>query len=91
MDLHDVGRGRGGMERALARIDAPVLTLSIDSDTLYPPYQQELIHETLRSIGADATHVEISSPDGHDAFLLETEAVGEALVPFLSQIEKDDR
>ena len=24
MDLHDVGRGRGGMERALARIDRAI-------------------------------------------------------------------
>jgi homoserine O-acetyltransferase len=91
MDLHDLGRGRGGMERALARVDAPVLTVSIDSDTLYPPYQQELIHQTLSSLGGDATHVQISSPDGHDAFLLETDAVGDALLPFLSQIEKGDR
>jgi homoserine acetyltransferase len=35
--------------------------------------------------------VEISSPDGHDAFLLECDAVGEALVPFLHAIEKGDR
>jgi homoserine O-acetyltransferase len=79
------------MERALARTTAPVLTLAIDSDTLYPPYQQELIHDTLRSLGREATHVEIHSPDGHDAFLLETDAVGVALTPFLSQIEKGDR
>ena len=91
MDLHDLGRGRGGMERALARVTAPVLTIAIDSDTLYPAYQQELIHETVRSLGGEATHVQISSPDGHDAFLLETDAVGDALVPFLSQIEKDNR
>ena len=68
-----------------------MLTLSIDSDTLYPPYQQELIHETVRSVGGEATHVPISSPDGHDAFLLETEAVGDALIPFLDTIEKGDR
>ncbi len=91
MDLHDLGRGRGGLERALARVTAPVFTLAIDSDTLYPPYQQQLIHETVRSLGGDATHVEISSPDGHDAFLLETEAVAGALVPFLNQLEKGDR
>jgi homoserine acetyltransferase len=35
--------------------------------------------------------VEISSPDGHDAFLIETDALGEVLVPFLNQIEKGDR
>lgn len=91
MDLHDLGRGRGGMERALARVTAPVLTMSIDSDGLYPTYQQELIDQTVRSLGGVANHVEISSPDGHDAFLIETDAVGDALVPFLSQIDKDDR
>jgi homoserine O-acetyltransferase len=91
MDLHDLGRGRGGMERALARVTAPVLTVAIDSDTLYPPYQQELIHDTVRSLGGDATHAVISSPDGHDAFLIETDALGEVLVPFLNQIEKGDR
>ena len=91
MDLHDLGRGRGGMERALARVGAPVLTMSIDSDVLYPSYQQELIDQTVRSLGGDSTLVEISSPDGHDAFLIETDAVGAALVPFLSQIEKGDR
>ena len=91
MDLHDLGRGRGGVRRALARITAPVLTLAIDSDTLYPAYQQELIHDTVVAVGGDGTHIEIASPDGHDAFLLETEAMGEALVPFLTKIEKGDR
>lgn len=43
MDLHDVGRGRGGLDDALARIKAPTLTVSIDSDILYPAYQQEII------------------------------------------------
>ena len=91
MDLHDLGRGRGGSERALGRVRAPVLTLSVDSDTLYPPYQQEWVHRTLLAHGHDATHVQISSPDGHDAFLLEIEQVGDALVPFLARLEKGDR
>jgi homoserine O-acetyltransferase len=91
MDLHDLGRGRGGVERALARVVAPVLTLAIDSDVLYPPYQQEAIHRMLTDLGRDATHVQVASPDGHDAFLLETTQVGDALVPFLARIEKGDR
>ncbi len=91
MDLHDIGRGRGGTESALARVRAPVLTISIDSDTLYPPYQQELIHQTLQSLGREGRHVEIHSPDGHDGFLLEVDRVGAALVPFLTDIEKADR
>ncbi len=37
MDLHDIGRGRGGIGHASRRVVAPVLTVSIDSDTLYRP------------------------------------------------------
>lgn len=88
MDLHDLGRGRGGMERALARIRGPVLTMAITSDTLYPSYQQELIRDTVRSLGGSCTHVVLDSPDGHDAFLLETAQVGAALAPFLADVQK---
>ncbi len=41
MDSHDVGRGRGGVAAALARVAAPVLVVSIPSDVLYPPVEQE--------------------------------------------------
>ncbi|HEX9258466.1 MAG TPA: homoserine O-acetyltransferase, partial [Acidimicrobiales bacterium] len=43
MDLHDVGRGRGGLERAMARIKVPTMTMGIWSDVLYPSYQQKQI------------------------------------------------
>ena len=35
MRAHDVGRGRGGVEAALATVTAPMLVLGIDSDRLY--------------------------------------------------------
>ncbi|MCW2830746.1 MAG: homoserine O-acetyltransferase, partial [Aeromicrobium sp.] len=40
MDSHDVGRGRGGTEAALARITARTVVAGIDSDRLYPLHQQ---------------------------------------------------
>ena len=36
MDLHDVGKGRGGLESGIARIRVPTLVLGINSDILYP-------------------------------------------------------
>ena len=45
MDLHDVGRGRGGLRSAMARIRVPTLTMGIWSDMLYPSYQQRQIAE----------------------------------------------
>lgn len=88
MDLHDLGRGRGGLERALLRLRGPLLTMSISSDTLYPPYQQEMLRDLVGSLGGECFHHLIDSPDGHDAFLLETEQVGAALAPFLADLEK---
>ena len=47
MDLHDVSRGRGSLEAAMARIKVPTLSIGIWSDQLYPSYQQKQIRELL--------------------------------------------
>ncbi|MFZ4583920.1 MAG: homoserine O-acetyltransferase MetX [Acidimicrobiia bacterium] len=67
MDHHDVGRGRGGISAALARISAPTTVVAIDSDRLYPPRLQS---ELARGISG-AELATITSAHGHDAFLLE--------------------
>jgi homoserine O-acetyltransferase len=88
MDLHDVGRGRGGVDRALARVGVPTLTMSVDTDELYYPYQQEAIRDTLLANGTPVEHVVIASDHGHDGFLLETDQIAPALTSFLSEVEK---
>ena len=85
MDLHDVGRKRGGVAEALDRVAAPVLTMAIDSDTLYPPYQQEHLRDLLVGRGVLFDHVEITSPHGHDGFLLEPAQVGPPLTALLEE------
>lgn len=89
MDLHDLGRARGGIGRALRRIRGPVLNVSISSDRLYPPHLQRRTHEALVAAGRPSELHLIESPQGHDGFLLETDAVGERLVDFLTRVEKD--
>jgi homoserine O-acetyltransferase len=88
MDLHDVGRGRGGVDRALARVTVPTLTISVDTDELYYPYQQEAIRDTLLANGTPVEHVVIASDHGHDGFLLETDQIAPALTSFLSEVDK---
>jgi homoserine O-acetyltransferase len=73
MDHHDVGRDRGGVEAALARITARTTVVGVDSDRLYPLEQQQRLADGIP--GAGPLHV-VTSPYGHDGFLLETEAVG---------------
>ncbi|MGW1094459.1 homoserine O-acetyltransferase MetX [Streptomyces sp. NPDC002455] len=73
MNAHDVGRGRGGVARALRRADMPALIAGIDSDRLYPPVQQA---ETAALLpGSDGLRI-VESPYGHDGFLIETDQVG---------------
>ena len=71
MNTWDVGRGRGGVEAALARVTATAVVGGIDSDRLYPVAEQQRV--------ADALGVPlrvVPSPYGHDGFLVEVEAVG---------------
>jgi homoserine O-acetyltransferase/O-succinyltransferase len=88
MDLHDLARGRGGIDAAVRRITAPALVMGVSSDILYPTYQQEMIAGALLGNGVDARYVEIDSPHGHDAFLIENDQVGAPLHDFLIDVEK---
>ncbi len=88
MDLHDLGRGRGGVKAALGRIAGPVLTASITSDQLYPPYQQRQLHRHITTAGGDCRHVVIESPQGHDGFLLESELLDGPITELLEEVEK---
>ena len=72
MDHHDVGRGRGGVLTALRSLETPTTVIGFDSDRLYPPVEQEVLAAYIQ--GAEPLHL-LSSPLGHDAFLLEIEAI----------------
>ena len=87
MDLHDIGRGRGGISAALARVEAPSLVVSIDSDVLYTPRQQLEIVTELQAGGASVQYETIHSDHGHDGFLIEFEQLGPLLGDFLSTQE----
>ena len=80
MDLHDVGRGpRRRRRRRWRRFAAPVLAIGVASDILYPLYQsQEIVELRPRPRACEAESVEIDSPHGHDAFLIEHDQVGDA-------------
>ncbi len=84
MDLHDLGRGRGGVRAALGRITADALVLGVNSDILYPEYQQLELTDGMTN--AKSTYHMIDSPHGHDAFLIEVDQVGTHLTDFLDRL-----
>lgn len=69
MNTHDVGRDRGGVGEALSRITARSVVAGVDSDRLYPLYQSQELAAGIKGAGEAAV---ISSPYGHDSFLIET-------------------
>ena len=79
MSSHDVGRDRGGLTAALARVTAPTLVLGIDSDRLYPVEDQRVIAAGIRDAIDGAEPLVLASDFGHDGFLIEREQVGAAL------------
>lgn len=81
MNSHDVGRGRGGVAAALARVTAHVAVAGIDSDRLYPLTLQ---HELARLLPGDRRCTVVGSPFGHDGFLLEVEQVGAVVAAALA-------
>ena len=89
LDSHDISRGRVNytddddakppIEQALALIEQPVLVIGIESDVLFPISEQVRLVEGIR----DAKFRTIESMEGHDAFLLATEQVGEHISGFM--------
>jgi len=85
MDLHDVGRGRGGVAGALRRVACPVLVASVNTDSLYPPTQQLELHQGLLAADRRSTFVDLISPHGHDGFLIETAQLAPRITTFLEE------
>ncbi|MFD2169065.1 homoserine O-acetyltransferase MetX [Tumebacillus lipolyticus] len=84
MDLHDVGRDRGGIEAALDRIESDVLWIGINTDHLYPAQEQRDWANRIAERGKRVIYREIESPFGHDAFLIEGEQMSRFVGEFLS-------
>ena len=71
MDTHDIARGRGDLATSVADVLVRALFVGISTDVLYPP--QEI--EAAAKLWPNAEYARLESSHGHDAFLIEGEAV----------------
>ena len=74
-DTHDAGRGRGGVEKALASIKAKTTVVGITTDIIFLPEEMR----QLTAMIPGARYFEIESPFGHDGFLVEHEQLNRLL------------
>lgn len=85
LNRHDIGRGRGGLNKALAASRVPTMVVGVDTDILYPYHQQEHLS---RNVGELLAMAKVVSPVGHDAFLTEDRQMDRILRNFLSLSEQ---
>ncbi|RXZ40654.1 homoserine O-acetyltransferase [Agromyces binzhouensis] len=84
MNSHDIGRGRDGVAAALRRIEATTLVLGIDSDRYFSLEGQREIAAGVRRTIHGGEPVVLRSDYGHDAFLIEDDAVAAELARLLA-------
>ena len=83
LDSMNLGRGRGGIEAALSRIEADCTVIAIDSDVLFPPEDGRAAAAALRH----AAYREIRTPFGHDGFLIENDRLTAILQPLFDKLK----
>ena len=74
MDSHDLGRARESVQYALSTITADTTVISISSDILFPPKEQQLLASYIPKVNL----INVESHFGHDGFLVEAESISQA-------------
>jgi len=81
LDTHHLGRGRESIESVLKKLTMPAFILSIDSDNLIPPSQQQILADYL----PNNVHHLITSDFGHDGFLIEAPTINNLILEWMSK------
>lgn len=83
-DTHDIGRDRGGVDKALRAIaegGARTIVIGLSTDLVFTPPEMRGLARSLPG----STYMEITSPLGHDGFLVEHGQLNALLIPFFRQ------
>ena len=84
IDYFDLAEEHGGLlANAFRATAARFCLVSFDTDWLYPTAESRSIVQALNAAGAPVSFVELSSPYGHDAFLLEAPELNRVVDGFL--------
>ena len=88
LDYFDLAEEHDGhLANAFAGTATRFCVVSFDTDWLYPTSESRAIVHALTAAGAAASFVELRSPYGHDAFLLETPGLDRVIAGFLGAAE----
>ncbi len=88
MDYFDIARSYGSIDEAFAAVKSKYMFVSYSSDWLFTTRQSREIVGSLKRNKKDVSYIEIDSPYGHDAFLMEQKQLKRIIVPFLDSVKK---
>ena len=84
MDEMDLGEQYGSLDAAFARWKGQTLLVSFDTDWLFPVTEVERVEKAMLANGVDVRHEHISSPNGHDTFLIDYDLITDPVRNFLT-------
>ncbi len=83
MDTFNICRYFADEATTFRRLQANVLIVTVDSDVLYTPDQQDDLYQAIKAVSGKVKLIEHHSDYGHDAFLVETDAFGRYISEFI--------
>jgi len=84
MDEMDLAEQYGSLDAAFARWKGRTLLVSFDTDWLFPVTEVDRVETAMRAAGTPVQHERMSSPNGHDTFLIDYELITPAVRSFLA-------
>lgn len=92
MDWFDVADGYTDLQSALAGIELKsACVLGVETDILFPAYQQKEIADALLANGIDTSFANLESLMGHDAFLVDYDHFNPHVTAYFDRVWYEDR
>jgi len=86
MDEMDLEEQFGNLQSAFARWRGQTLLVSFDTDWLFPVAESERVTSAMQALGVPVHHEMISSPNGHDTFLIDFHLIDKLVKNFLDRV-----
>ncbi len=84
MDEMDLDEQFGSLEHAFRNYKSKALLVSFDTDSLFPTANVKQTHDAMVRGGVPSTHLDIATPNGHDAFLVDYPLITAPVRDFLA-------
>jgi homoserine O-acetyltransferase/O-succinyltransferase len=85
MDEMDLEEQHGSLEKAFENWRGRSLIVSFDTDWLFPVEASVHVVNAMRAVGVPVSHRAISSPNGHDTFLIDYDLISGPVKDFLGR------